>query len=147
MQESPDGWSVWELVKAGAYEQALPWFQEQCDVDRSRPAFTNLGTLYLLLHRYELAAFVSGSERVEPRFQADFLMALRALRAGDRATFVAQTRAAASNRGAYLEHEYYLARWEVEHDFPFLPFGRETRHGEFTFPPFGEAPTNGEADR
>jgi hypothetical protein len=49
--------------------------------------------------------------------QADFYVALRALREGDTATFATRMTRAASDKSAYLETEYYLARWEVENGF------------------------------
>jgi lipoprotein NlpI len=50
--------------------------------------------------------------------QADFYIALRALREGDRATFQSRMIRCSENSYGYLEHEHYLARWETERGFP-----------------------------
>lgn len=50
--------------------------------------------------------------------QADFYVALKALSAGDRDAYEAGMIRCAKSPYKFLEHEYYLARWEVRHDFP-----------------------------
>lgn len=56
------------------------------------------------------------------RCQADFYIALRALREGNRSEFeVAMTNCASSQNGE-LEGEYFLALWELEQGFPEHPF-------------------------
>jgi tetratricopeptide (TPR) repeat protein len=56
--------------------------------------------------------------RVRHQCQADFHVAVRALREGYWEAFQERMiRCAGSSRGL-LEHEYYLARWEVQHGFP-----------------------------
>jgi hypothetical protein len=52
------------------------------------------------------------------RCQADFYIALGALRDGDRRLFRAGMARCAESPYGHLEHEHYLARWEVEQDFP-----------------------------
>jgi len=66
----------------------------------------------------------AGHEILRGRWQcqADFYIGLRALREEDRAGFEAgMTRCAGSFYGL-LEHEYCLARWEVQHSFPEVAF-------------------------
>ena len=50
--------------------------------------------------------------------QAALYIALQALREGDTALYRARMAACAASRYGPLEHEYYLARWEVDHSFP-----------------------------
>ncbi|MBI4786263.1 MAG: hypothetical protein HY782_04365 [Chloroflexi bacterium] len=50
--------------------------------------------------------------------QAEFYVALQALRKGDWSSFQNSISRCAASRQGYLEHEYYLARWEVKHGFP-----------------------------
>jgi len=57
--------------------------------------------------------------------QADFYVALRALRDGDLTTFRARMAHAAASSYGYLEDEYYLGRWEVENGFPMPAFPGE----------------------
>jgi lipoprotein NlpI len=54
--------------------------------------------------------------------QADFYIAVRALREGDWATFQSKMTRCSESPYGYLEHEHYLARWEVERGFPDPPF-------------------------
>jgi hypothetical protein len=73
---------------------------------------------------FERAAGNTTSERLKERrqCQADFYIALRALREKNDEVFqLAMIRCANSQRGA-LEQEYYLALWELERGFPREPF-------------------------
>jgi lipoprotein NlpI len=54
--------------------------------------------------------------------QADFFIALRALREGDEMKFQAYMRRCAENVHGYSEPEHYLARWEVKQGFAKQPF-------------------------
>jgi hypothetical protein len=55
------------------------------------------------------------------RCQTDFYIALRALDDGDAVVFQQRLVACAQSDGGLLEHEFYLARWEVEVGFTRLP--------------------------
>lgn len=64
----------WQLVKVGAYEQALPLFQQQAlSADARGPDLGNLGILYLLLRAYRLAlsCFTQAAERTEQHLATD----------------------------------------------------------------------------
>jgi tetratricopeptide (TPR) repeat protein len=54
--------------------------------------------------------------------QADFFIALRALREGSVMKFETYMRRCAENTHGFSEPEHYLARWEVAQDFPKQPF-------------------------
>jgi lipoprotein NlpI len=54
--------------------------------------------------------------------QADFYIALRALREGDWAAFQSRMTRCAENPYGYHEHEHYLALWEAERGFPRTAF-------------------------
>jgi hypothetical protein len=76
-----------------------------------------------LLYRLEgseLDRLAQADQALRARYQcqASFFIGLNALRGGDRATFIARMRDAASNPQALLECEYFLARWEVQRNFP-----------------------------
>lgn len=74
-----------------------------------------------LQHAVDVGA--SGTLRVRQQCQADFYVALQALSEGDSSGFqMAMGRCARSSYG-FLEHEYFLARWEVEMGFPQPAFG------------------------
>ncbi len=79
----------------------------------------------------ESAAKVTNSEIVRARHQcqADFYIALRALREGNRITFESFMASCAKNVHGLLEHEHYLARWEVQRGFP-EPAFRETQESQ-----------------
>ena len=55
--------------------------------------------------------------------QADFYIALHALREGDRDLFRVYMKRCAENPYGYHETEYYLAHWELAHNFPDPAFG------------------------
>ncbi len=50
--------------------------------------------------------------------QADFYIALQAFREGDRPLFATRMNRCAKNQYGRLECEHYLARWEVQRQFP-----------------------------
>ena len=60
--------------------------------------------------------------RIRQRCQADFSVALRALMEGDQRLFREAMTGCSSSPYGLLEHEFYLARWEVQHGFPEPPF-------------------------
>ena len=66
------------------------------------------------------AAGRAGNDILQQRWecQAHFYVALRATCEGDPATFRARMAKSAASRRGELEHEWYLARWEVERAFP-----------------------------
>ena len=56
------------------------------------------------------------------RCQADFYIALRALRERNRSLFQGRLKSCADSRQGLLEYEYHLASWEVRQGFPELAF-------------------------
>lgn len=54
--------------------------------------------------------------------QAEFYLAVHALHHDDRDTFGQHCARCAESRYGRLEHEYYLARWEIERNLPFPAF-------------------------
>lgn len=56
--------------------------------------------------------------------QADFAAAVQSLRSGDESGFRVRMAQCASRSRGELEHEFLLARWEVENQFPHRPFAR-----------------------
>jgi tetratricopeptide (TPR) repeat protein len=81
----------------------VPFLLEQIDIARLENDINAAGNDTLIGRR---------------RCQADFYIALRALRARDQAAFQAGMIRCATSRYGHLEHETYLARWEVKHQFP-----------------------------
>jgi tetratricopeptide (TPR) repeat protein len=65
---------------------------------------------------------------VRQQAQADFYVAVRALRTNDWTTFEKRLRSCASNPRAILEPEYHLAVWEVQQGIP-NPTSFRTRFG------------------
>ena len=65
------------------------------------------------------------SDILRARFQcqADFYVALRSLREGHTGAFRERMKRCAESSNGALEHEFFLARWEVHHDFPEPAFG------------------------
>ena len=57
------------------------------------------------------------------RCQADFYIGLKALIDGDKDAFQTRMHLSSESKFGYLEHEYYLARWELERGFSDQPFG------------------------
>ena len=55
--------------------------------------------------------------------QAHFAIAVDALRSDNRDLFATSMTACACNPKGYLETEHYLARWEMQEDYPNPPFG------------------------
>jgi hypothetical protein len=73
----------------------------------------------------DLDAAAMYSSKLQARWQckADFYVALRALREGDRAKFKVRLLGAGMAEGAaWLEDEFFLARWEIGRGFPFPAF-------------------------
>ncbi len=67
---------------------------------------------------YTPAIKMDGNKTDRWRSQADFYLALRAYREGDKKTFQSgMTRCGQSQKG-FIENEYFLAKWEVERNFP-----------------------------
>ena len=62
----------------------------------------------------------AGNDTLKERWQcaADFYVGLGALRKGDVPTFLVSMRRCAASKRGELEHEYYLARWELDRGFP-----------------------------
>jgi len=65
------------------------------------------------------------NETLKVRWQcaADFYMGLNAFRSGDVVTFRDRIQKCADSTLGELEHEYFLARWEVRRAFPIPAFG------------------------
>ncbi len=65
------------------------------------------------------------SERLKGRFQcqADFFIGLRAYIKNDKAAFAQAMLRCSENPNGDLHHEFYLAHWEVERNFPEPAFG------------------------
>lgn len=68
----------------------------------------------------EEQARLTQSERLAERWQcqADFYVALRALRDGDQSTVRDKMLRCARRPYIFLEYEHYIAHWEVQNDFP-----------------------------
>jgi tetratricopeptide (TPR) repeat protein len=66
----------------------------------------------------------AGNATLQERWQcaADFYVGLAAVRKGDVQTFQASTQRCAASQKGELEHEYYLARWELDQGFPHRAF-------------------------
>ena len=81
------------------------------------------GSPFVLYTMDEAAAHTSSEVlRARCQCQADFAAAVRALREADEGGFRSRmSRSAASPHGE-LEHEFCLARWELEKGFPVRPF-------------------------
>lgn len=78
-----------------------------------------------LLGEMDATAFVDEADatssdtlRARQACQADFYVALRALLDGNKGGFQARMIECTQTPYKILEHEYYIARWEVEHGFP-----------------------------
>jgi lipoprotein NlpI len=78
-----------------------------------------------LLNHLDESSFIQKSEesssdtlRTRHRCAADFYRGVRALRLGDRLGFQSRMKDCVESHYGELEHEFYLARWEVERGFP-----------------------------
>lgn len=82
-------------------------------------------TTYLPAKRWTaIVEPILADERMSRQCQADFYIALRALREGDEDTFVARMTKSAMNEDGrrFRVPEWHLANWELERGFPKSPF-------------------------
>jgi tetratricopeptide (TPR) repeat protein len=72
---------------------------------------------------YAAAAKSYGGKTDRGLAQADFYFAVRALREGNQPSFKEGMTRCAQRQDGFLEDEYFLAKWEVEHNFRVPAFG------------------------